>query len=55
MSGVRFRIVSTPAKIAGQHLGHGRQERQREGDVGLRPHDLERSGLVDVRFVEYRR
>jgi len=37
------------AQVERQRLGHGRQQRQREGDSGLWPHDVERGGVpVDV-------
>ena len=34
----------TVAQVERQRLGDGRQQRQREGDAGLRPHDPERGG-----------
>ena len=44
------RIGGPPlAQIVRQHLGHGRQQRQRKGDARLGPNDLERIGVpVDV-------
>ena len=35
----------TVAQVERQRLGDGRQQRQREGDAGLRAHDPERGGI----------